>query len=257
VLDELEANGVHVVTNARTESLHTGPDGRVAQVVTNRGSFASGCVILSLGVRPNVALVKKTGIRLGKTGGILTDERQQTSVDHIYAAGDCCEVRNAVSGRPMYLPLATLASRAGWVAGENAAGGHARFTGAIRAIAVKVFGIEVAQVGLSADEARDVGFQVFTERITAPSRVALMPGAGGVALLLIVDKRTGRLLGANAWGVEGSVQRANALGIAIQHKMTVDDIARFDMIYAPPFAPLWDPVLVAANQARKKLAKLQ
>ena len=137
IVEELQKNSVHFVTNAKVELLQQRNDGRVQNIVTNRGTYEADIVILSLGVEPNVALAKSAKIRLGPTGAINTDDRQQTSIDSIYAAGDCCEVKNIVTGKPMYLPLATVASRAAWVAGENAAGGRAVFKGAIRAIAVK------------------------------------------------------------------------------------------------------------------------
>ncbi|MBI4548084.1 MAG: FAD-dependent oxidoreductase [Ignavibacteriae bacterium] len=253
IVDELQKNDVHFVTNAKAELLQQRNDGKVQHVVTNRGTYEADIVILSLGVEPNVALARTAKIRLGRTGAMNTDDRQQTNIDSIYAAGDCCDVKNIVTGKPMYLPLATVASRAAWVAGENAAGGRAVFKGAIRAIAVKVFGIEVAQVGISSDEAKDAGFHVVTESITAHSKVGIMPDSKKITIKLIIDQRSKRLLGANVYGGDGAVLRANTLGVAIQHKLTIDDIARFDMIYAPPFAPLWDPILIAANQAKKKL----
>jgi NADPH-dependent 2,4-dienoyl-CoA reductase/sulfur reductase-like enzyme len=257
ILSELEKNEVHFVTNAKIEQLQAGTDGKVRHVITNRGTFEADLVILSLGVVPNVGLAKQAKIRIGATGAIAVNERQQTSADDVYAAGDCCEIRNVVSGKPMHIPLATYASRAAWVAGENAAGGRATFKGSIRAAAVKIFGIEVAQVGLSSDEAKEAGFEVATESVTSHSRVALMPGSSKITLRLIFDPNSGRLLGANVFGGSGAVQRANTLGVAIQQKMTVEDISRFDMIYAPPFAPLWDPVLIAANQAIKKVKSRQ
>lgn len=253
ILDELEQNGVHFVTNAVVEALIQDSGSRVRHVKTNRGTFECDLVILSLGVEPNVDLARSARVRIGEKGGIITDELQQTNVDSVYAAGDCCEVKNIISGKRMVLPLATIASRAGWVAGENAAGGHATFKGAIRAIAVKVFGLEVAQVGLSTDEAKETKFQVMTETITAFSKVGVMPGADKVTLKLIFDKKSGRVLGANIYGGSGAVLRADTLGTAMQHKLTVDDLTRLDLIYAPPFSPLWDPILVAANQAKKKL----
>ncbi len=253
VAEELSHSGVRFVTNARVESLLLDSSGEVNHVLTTKGTFDTDLVILSLGVTPNVGLAKDAHVRLGSTGAIATDQRQQTNIDGIYAAGDCCEVKNVVNGKPMYLPLATVASRQGWVAGENAAGGRAAFSGAIRAVAVRVFGLEVAQVGLSSEEARASGFEVSTQSISAWGKIALMPDSQKVMIKLILDKRSGKVLGANVYGGGGAVLRANTLGIAIQHKMTVDDISRFDLIYAPPFAPLWDPILIAANEARKKL----
>jgi CoA-dependent NAD(P)H sulfur oxidoreductase len=253
ILDELQRNDVHFVTNARTEQLQTGSDGKVTHVITNRGTFDASIVILSLGVAPNVALAKQAKIRLGLSGAIAVNERQQTSVDDIYAAGNCCEIKNSVSGKAMFIPLATYAARAGWVAGENAAGGRAIFKGTIRAAAVKVFGTDVAQVGLSSDEAKEAGFDVTTESITSYAKVALMPESAKLTVKLIIDRTSQRLLGANVYGGDGAALRADTLGVAIQHGLTLDEISRFDMIYAPPFAPLWDPILIAAHQAKKKL----
>lgn len=252
VLEELTKNGVEFVTNARTEALVTGEGARVTHVVTNRGTFDAGIVILAVGVEPNAALARKAGIRLGPAGGILTGERQETSADDIFAAGDCCEVTNLVTGKPMFVPLATVASRTAWVAGENAAGGRARFKGALRAIAVKVFGIEVARVGLGADEAKKAGFAPAVESITAPSKVGIMPGSEKITVAIVFDTKTGRLLGANLYGGGGAVLRADVLAAAIQQKLTVDELAQLDLIYSPPFAPLWDPILIAANKARNR-----
>ncbi len=251
VLEELTAKGVHFVTNATVEGMQLDGTGMVRHVLTSRGTFEAGLVLVAIGVQPNVALARGAKIRIGPTGAIAINERQQTSIEGIYAAGDCCEVRNLVTGKPMYQPLATVASRAARVAGENAAGGHAVFKGAVRAIGLKVFGLEVAQVGIGSGEAERHGLRCVRETITAPSIVGIMPGSEKITVVLIHERRTGRLLGANVYGGRGSVLRANILGVAIQHRMTVEDVARFDLIYAPPFAPLWDPILVAAHQAEK------
>jgi len=251
VLEELEKNGINFITNALVEGFDVSPKNQVRHILTNRGSFDADIVIEAIGIQPNTDIVRSARVRVGKSGGILTDERQRTNIENIYAAGDCCEVKNSVMGKPMYIPLATIASRAGWVAGENAAGGTASFKGAIRALAVRVFGIEVAQVGISSEEARAAGFSVTVTSITGSSRVGLMPGTKKITVTLIVEDRTRRILGANIFGGDGVVQRANILGVAIQHRMTLDDIAQFDLIYSPPFAPLWDPILIAANNGRK------
>jgi NADPH-dependent 2,4-dienoyl-CoA reductase/sulfur reductase-like enzyme len=253
VLEVLEKNNVHFVSNVKVEAFQKGKNDTIEYVMTNRGTYETDLVILSLGVEPNVGLAKSAKIRLGLNGAIITDERQQTNVESIYAAGDCCEVKNIVTCKPMYLPLATLASRAGWVAGENAAGGRATFKGAIRAIAVKIFDFEFAQVGISIEEAKQAGFSVATETISAYSKIGIMPNSSKVTLTFIIDQSSERLLGANIFGKEGAVLRANTLGVVIQNKLTLDEISRLDLIYAPPFAPLWDPILIGANQSKKKI----
>jgi NADPH-dependent 2,4-dienoyl-CoA reductase/sulfur reductase-like enzyme len=253
VREQLEKHDVNFVAHARTEGLVVDKERRVTHVLTSSDSFEADIVILSLGVKPNSELAKEAGIRVGVLDGILTDQRQHTNLDDIYAAGDCCEVKNSVNNKSMYIPLATIASKGGWVAGENAAGGSAAFRGAIRAIGVRVFDLEIVQVGISSDEARDSGFDVVTETITAWNKVAVMPGSKRVTIKTIADRKTRRLLGANVYGEEGAALRAHALAVAIQHRITIDEMQQWDLVYTPPFAPLWDPLLVAANATRKKL----
>jgi NADPH-dependent 2,4-dienoyl-CoA reductase/sulfur reductase-like enzyme len=253
VREELEKNGVRFVGMAHTAGFVRGKDDKVTHVVTGDGSFEAGIVVVAIGVEPNADLARGAGIRTGVSGGIQTDQRQQTSADNIYAAGDCCEVKNLVTGRQVYIPLATIASKAGWTAGENAAGGNAVFRGAIRATAVRVFGLEVAQVGASEKDAREAGFDTVCETITGWSRVAVMPGSERVTVRLIADRKTQRILGANVTGREGAVLRANTLAVAIQQRATIPDMQQWDLAYSPPFTPLWDPLLVAANAMQRKL----
>jgi NADPH-dependent 2,4-dienoyl-CoA reductase/sulfur reductase-like enzyme len=253
VLAELQANGVHFVPHSTVKAFRMDASDCVSQVVASTGIFDCDMVVLSIGVEPNVELARSARLHLGRHGGILTDQRQATSIDTIFAAGDCCEVKNIVNNRWMYLPLATVATRQAWVAGENAAGGNAVYKGAIRAIAVKVFRLEVAQVGLSSTEAEESGFRVVVEQIVGNSKVGFYPGNAKVSLLAIADKKSKRLIGANLYGENGVVLRADLLAAAIQYKLTIDEIARLDLIYTPPFAPLWDPVLIAANQLNKKV----
>ena len=251
VLAALKKGKVDFQASQRAKELPVDQSGRVTEVRTDSGAFPVDLVILCLGVIPNVELGMTARLRLGPNKGILTDQRQTTSVDTIFAAGDCCEVKNIVNNKWMYLPLATNASKQGWVAGENAAGANASFKGAIRAIAVKVFDLEIAQVGISSVEAEKSGFQPVVEKIEGDSRVRFYPGNSTVNVILIADKKSGRLLGANVYGGAGSVLRADVLAVAIQQKMTIDEITRVDLIYAPPFSPLWDPILIAAQQTMK------
>jgi NADPH-dependent 2,4-dienoyl-CoA reductase/sulfur reductase-like enzyme len=251
--EELESHRVTFAGMARVEGFVAGREQKVTHVVTSDGAYEADLVIVAVGVEPNVDLAASAGVRLGSFGGILTDQRQQTSADHIFAAGDCCEVKNLVTNKQAYIPLATIASKAAWTAGENAAGGNATFRGAVRSIALRVFSLEIAQAGLGSEEARSHGFDPVTETITSWSRVAVMPGAAQVSITLIADRKSHRLLGVNAWGTEGAALRANTLAVALQHRMTIEDIRQWDLAYSPPFAPLWDPILVAANATHKKL----
>lgn len=253
IRNELDSHGVRFVPKANVKEFKADSTGKVTEVVTSDGTYSTDMVVLSIGVEPNVELAEQAGIRIGKSRGILTDQKQSTGNDGMYAAGDCCEVKNVVNNRWMYIPLATIAARQAWVAGENAAGGNAEFKGAIRALALKIFDLHVAQVGLSSAEAHESGFQIVVEHIESNSRIGYYPGNSRLHITAIADRVSGRLLGANVAGGDGVALRANTLGVALQHRLTVEDIARFDLMYAPPFAPLWDPILVMANQVKKKL----
>ncbi len=234
-------------------TIATRPDGTATHVLTPHGTYPADLVVVAIGVVPNTALAVGAGIRVGRSGGILPDQRQHTSVHNIFAAGDCCEVRNRITGTSMYAPLATIASRAGWVAGTNAAGGRARFEGALRSVAVKVFELEIVRLGLSETEARESGFTPVCQTITARSRVGMMPGSRALSVTLIADRASGQLLGGTLFGEEGAVLRGNALAVALQQRCTVDDLRSTDFAYAPTFSPLWDPLLVAANALAREL----
>ncbi|MBM4168194.1 MAG: NADH oxidase [Ignavibacteria bacterium] len=253
VREELKRNGVEFRGRSEVRSFTADSSGTVTSVNTSRGMVETDLVILSLGVYPNTTLAKGARIRVGTFDGIVTDERQLTSVDSVYAAGDCCETKNVVHNRSMYLPLATYASRQGRVAGANAAGRKEVFKGAIRAMAVKVFELELAQVGISEGEAVESGLHVEVEAIECDSRASGFPGNSRLHVVAIVERRSQRLLGANVFGRDGVVARANVLGFAIQQRLSLRELASLDLIYAPPFAPLWDPVLILGNKARRGL----
>ncbi|MBI3586850.1 MAG: FAD-dependent oxidoreductase [Ignavibacteriales bacterium] len=255
VKETLMSHGITFVPKVKVREFRSDSTGRVTEILANTGSYPADLLVLSLGVEPNTELAVGAKINVGARGGILTDQRQATNIDTIFAAGDCCEVKNLVNNRRMYIPLATTASKQGWVAGENAAGGSTVFKGVIRAIAVQVFDLEVAHVGLSAKEAEDSGMDIVTEHIVGNSKIGFFPGNEQVHIVLIADKRSKRLVGANVFGKGGATLRANTLGVAIQQRLTVDEVAQLDLIYSPPYAPLWDPVLVAANQLKKKFSK--
>lgn len=251
VARELVANAVAFVPESTVQRLVTRNDGSVSAVETENSTLPADLVVICTGVEPNTEMARDAGIRLGEERGILTDQRQGTSIDGIYAAGDCCEVRNLVNNRLMYCPLATIAARQGRVAGHNAAGGASVFKGALRAIAVKVFSLEIARVGLSKAEAKESGFDPVITEIEADSRVPLFPGNERINIQLVVDRTSRRILGANVFGRDGVILRANTLSLAVQRRMTTDELVDSDFMYSPPFSPLWDPLLIAGHQFRK------
>jgi NADPH-dependent 2,4-dienoyl-CoA reductase/sulfur reductase-like enzyme len=252
VKEELVRHGVRVETGIGVQAIERAEDLRVR---TDRGAFAADLVLVSVGVRPNVALARAAGVRLGETGAIAVDDRMATSAPDVFAAGDCAEARHLVAGRPAYVPLGTTANKQGKVAGANAAGGDERFGGIVGTAAFKVFDIEVGRTGLGAQEIARLGLDAVAAVSTHRSRGHAFPDAKTITTVLFAERRTGRLLGAQMAGGDAVAKRIDVLATALHARMTVGEVESLDLSYAPPFAPVWDPVLVAATVARKELLK--
>jgi NADPH-dependent 2,4-dienoyl-CoA reductase/sulfur reductase-like enzyme len=206
--------------------------------------------ILATGLHPNVELAAEAGVEIGRTGAIRVDDRMETNLPGVYAAGDCAEALHLVTGRPAYIPLGTTANKMGRVAGANAAGRRERFAGIVGTAILNVFGLGVAFSGLSVDQARREGFSPVSARITAPSRAGYFDGRP-MTVELVADAATRRLLGGSVWGEDGVVGRINVIATALHNRMRVEDLEQLDLAYAPPFATVWDPILLAARQLSK------
>ena len=251
VVDELRGNGVEVFLGEKVTEITGGGEG-VSGVRTETGrTVGAGLVCVGIGVHPQVELARTAGIELGRSGAIVTDERQRTNLSNVYAAGDCCEILHRVSGQRVWFPLGQPAVRQGWVAGDNAAGLDATYAGVVGTNVVKVFDLEVARTGLSLDEAKAAGFDATMTDDQSASRAGYYPGGGRIRTHLVTDRRTGRLLGAQMAGTEGVAQRIDVFAAALHLNLKVDQIAEFDLAYAPPFAPTIDPILRAAYKADK------
>lgn len=251
---ELEAHNVRALKGAPVAALVGDPRGRVRRVVWEGGESEVDLVVLATGVRPRVKLAEAAGIRLGPTGAIAVSELMETNEAAVYAAGDCAEAMHLVSGRPAYFPLGTTANKQGRVAGENAAGGRARFAGIVGTAVVKVFSLEVARTGLSLAQARASGFSARAATVHAAARARYL-GGKDILVKLVADRASGRLLGAQMAGVEGVAKRIDVLATALQARMTVEQVAELDLSYAPPFSTVWDPVLIAAQEMLRELRR--
>ena len=253
---QLLDQGVILHKGARVEGFEpaTGTD-RVGYVLAGGQRIPTDAVLVSAGVTPATAFAESGGIELGTTGAIKVDARQVTSNPSVLAAGDCCEAMHVVTGKPAWIPLGTTANKQGRIAGENAVGGSARFGGIAGTNTMKIFDLDVAQTGLSSAAAEKEGLRVASVKITGRSRAHTYPGGGPITVKLLFDDRSGRVLGAQMVGSEGVAKRIDTVATAIHARMTVVDLAGVDMSYAPPFAPVWDPVLIAANQAVKRVGR--
>jgi len=252
VADALRELGVKVQCGTPVTGFDTS-DGRVTAVVTHDGAYPADIVVLGLGSRPNTALAEAAGIPIGPSGGIKVDPRMQTEVERVWSAGDCAEKFHVVSRRRVAIPLGTHANKEGRVAGINIGGGYATFPGVLGTAVAKVCGIEVARTGLTEAEAADVGFETTSAVVDSTTRAGYFPGSQPIKTKMIVERRSGRLLGAQIIGKEGAAKRIDAIAMALWNEMTVDRMMHVDLSYAPPFAPVWDPVLMTARVAWQKV----
>jgi NADPH-dependent 2,4-dienoyl-CoA reductase/sulfur reductase-like enzyme len=229
-------------------------DERVRGVVTDEGEVPVDLVVVGVGVAPNAELAEAAGIELGATGAIATDEYGRTSADHVYAAGDVAEATNVVTGEPDHVPLALTANRAGRAIGATLAGNPTPVGGIAGTAAVKAFELDVARTGIvSEEEAREAGFDPVSVTIDTQSRAHYYPGGSSIQVTAVGDRETGRLLGASMVGREGVVNRIDTVAAALHAEKTVEEVSTFDLSYAPPFGPVWDPVLTATKVLAGKL----
>lgn len=253
VADAMRDLGIDVRLGETVERFEV-DGGAVRAVVTEDGTYDADLVVLGIGTRPNVDLARASGITVGPSGGITTDDHQRTSADGVFAAGDCVETRHRITGDPVAIALGTYANKMGRVAGINATGGDATFPGVLGTAVTKVCEVEVARTGLSERAARDAGIDAFPTQIEATSRAGYYPGTQPIHVRILTERESGRLLGAQIVGREGAAKRIDVLAVCIWNGMTVEEMISLDLGYAPPFSPLWDPVLVAARAAAADVA---
>ena len=242
--------GIEVLTDTQVTGFETSRGGRVSAVVTRDGTLPAEVVLLGLGVRPNTELARAMGLPLGEHGGLLTDLQMRVpGHDGVWAGGDCVEVLHRVSQRRVHVALGTHANKHGQVIGTNLAGGYATFPGVVGTAVSKVCDLEVGRTGLREAEARAAGFEPVTVTVQSTTRAGYFPGTAPVTVKMIAERGTGRLLGAQLVGQQGSGKRVDVCAVALWNEMTVEEMTSLDLGYAPPFSPVWDPVLVAARKA--------
>ncbi|MEE1940088.1 FAD-dependent oxidoreductase [Streptomyces sp. TRM 70361] len=247
--------GIETVTGATATAVATGRDGRTRAVVTEDAEHEADVVVLGLGVRPETGLARAAGLPLGDSGGLLTDLAMRVrGRENIWAGGDCAEVLDLVSGRTRHIALGTHANKHGQVIGTNIGGGYATFPGVVGTAVSKVCDLEIARTGLLESQAAAAGLRFVTVTVESTSRAGYYPGAAPMHVKMLAEHRTGRLLGVQIVGREGAGKRVDIAVVALTAGMTVERMTSLDLGYAPPFSPLWDPVLVAARKAAARVA---
>ena len=227
--------------------------GRVRAVVTGARRLDADLVVLGMGIRPNSDLAAAAGLQLGERGSIEVDRSMRTGVDGVWAAGDCAETYHLVSRRPVWMALATIANKMGLAAGVNIAGGGEVFPGVVGTAATKICEVEVARTGLKETEIQALGLKYATATIESSTRAHYYPGAGKITVKVLAEKGSGRLLGGQIVGYEGAAKRIDVLAMALHAGMNVGDMIDLDLSYAPPFSPVWDPVLLAARDVARRV----
>jgi NADPH-dependent 2,4-dienoyl-CoA reductase/sulfur reductase-like enzyme len=248
---ELLAHGVGLYPGHEVKSIEKKNSG--LKVVCENLILEGDMVLVAIGIRPNSQLAENAGLTLGPSRSIAVDRTLKTSDHNIYAAGDCADAFHVVSEQRVWIPLALRANRSGWAVADNIAGLNTELQGIAGTAVFKVFDLEVARTGLTADEARDAGFDPDEITITGRSRAHAHPGSSQIHVNITGDRLSGRMLGVQLVGKEGVAHRIDAPAVALHSRMTVEEFYQTDLAYAPPFSPVWDPMLTAANQLLKKL----
>ncbi len=247
-LEELKKHGVKIHLNEKVAAFR-GTE-KVNHIETDKGTYVTDLVIMAIGVRPSTGFLKDTGIRMAKNGAILVDRELRTSIEDVYAAGDCILVYNEAMEEDTFLALGTVANKCGRIAGANIAGEHQKFIGALGSAAIKVCNIEMARTGLGEADAKRLKKKYKTLVVQANDHPAYYPNPTPITIKLIYEEGSRKILGAQACGEKGAVMRVDVFAVAIHAKMTTDELGMTDLSYAPPFSGVWDAVQIACNIAK-------
>ena len=255
LLAELKGHDVDVLLGERAVKILGDDQGQVQKVITENKELPADLVILAVGVRPNTVLAQEAGLVVGKTGGIAVNEYLQTSDPCIYAGGDCIEVSHLITGQPCFFPSGSLANRQGRVIGSNVAGGRETFPGVIGSFAIKVFDLAAGRCGLTTAAAQRAGFEAEEALVIQSDRAHFYPGQELMALKLVADRKTRRVLGISGVAKNGDalMARLTAVAGALPYKMTIEDVANLEIPYSPPFAAAMDILNAVANTLKNTL----
>jgi len=255
VEDELASNEVELIKDAVIQGFEGDKEDKVTAVALAQGAYRADFVLLAVGAKPNSYLGRQAGLKTASSGTIVVDDKMQTSNPNIFAAGDCVGQRHLVTGKEVYIPRGTTANKQGRIAGENASGGQEVFEGILGTAVSKIFDLTVARTGLSCAEASAEGYDFVTSTVVHPSHAHTYPNPEpeDITIKLIAERPTGKLLGAQMIGRIGVAKRIDVFAAALHGGMTVGEISRLDLSYSPPFAPVWDPILVAVNITLRRL----
>lgn len=240
---EAERHGIILAVNEEVKAIEDG------HVVTDVQSHAADLVIAAVGIRPNTAFLKKTGMNMLQNGAVIVNDRLETSIPGIYAAGDCATHFHLVKQKPDYIPLGTTANKQGRIAGLNMAGKRRSFKGITGTSVMKFFNLIAASTGLTEKDAREAGIPYKTSTIETKDKAGYYPTASPLRVKIMYDHDSGRLLGGQAIGKHGAEKRIDVLAAALFNEMTIEELEDLDLSYSPPVNGVWDPIQQAARRA--------
>lgn len=251
VLEEVTSHGIEVHAGCKVNEIRKEEDG--FHLVCDDQTLCADLLLVATGVNPLSRMASDAGLETGPSGAISVDEYLMTSDEHIYAAGDCADAINIITGKKSWIPLALRANRAGWAVADHLCGEPVALPGICGTSVFKVLDLEVARTGLNEKEAQTANFSPVEVTVKTRSMAHGQPGSTPIYVSMVADKTSDRLLGVQMVGKKGVAHRINAAAVALSAKMTVAQFFQTDLAYAPPFGPVWDPLLTAANQLLKKL----
>lgn len=227
-------------------------DGLAVAVTTNKRTIPTDLIILGLGVTPNSELAANSGVPLGPKGSIRVNDLQQTETPNIWAAGDCAQSYHLVSRKPVHAALGTVANKQGRVAGLNLGGKYATFPGVVGTAITKFMDTECARTGLNEREIKEQGLQYSIGLVEGHTLPRYYPGSSSIHVKVLAEKGSGRLLGVQIVGGRGSAKRIDIAATALHAGFSVEELLYLDLSYAPPFAGVWDPIVIAARMALRQ-----
>lgn len=246
--EEIRKHNVNLLLDETVMEITTA--GKATNIKTNKREFETDIVIVATGFRPNTTFVKNEKLEMLKNGAIVVDKYGRTSIEDVYAAGDCATINSVITNKPVYVPLATGANKLGRIVGENLAGANNEFQGSLASSCIKVMDMEAARTGLSEKEVKALGFDYKTKFITDMNHTSYYPGQTKIYVKLIYDAHTKVIYGGQVAGYKDAVQRCNVIATCIFAKMTTAQLGMLDLSYAPPFSRTWDVLNVAGNVSK-------
>jgi NADPH-dependent 2,4-dienoyl-CoA reductase/sulfur reductase-like enzyme len=257
IFDEDMAKLIHVEAEKHNITLKFGESvegfkgsERVETVITDKGEYQADIVLVAIGVRPNVSMIEESGVQTSVNGAIQVNAYMQTSVEDIYAAGDCATQFHRIKERDDHIPLGTHANKQGQIAGLNIINQHHTFKGVVGTSVIKFFDLTLGRTGLTEKEAKSLNIPYETVSIKASDIAGYYPDSERMTVKLVYQKQSHKLLGGQIIGGNGVDKRIDVLATALHHSMTMEQLLELDLAYAPPYNGVWDPIQQAARRVK-------